>query len=138
VRVLVTGSRNWRKRRVVYAKLSKLTAGIQGQGELVVVHGACPTGADFFADEWARVVWVAQPEPHPAEWSKYGKSAGYRRNAEMADLGADIGLAFARCCQKLLGTKECPATWHPSHGTQDCVMLAEKAGIEVDWSFDYE
>jgi hypothetical protein len=27
-------------------------------GGIVVVHGGCPTGADLFADEWARRVGV--------------------------------------------------------------------------------
>ena len=51
----------------------------------------------------------------PAEWDKYGKSAGYRRNAEMATF-SDSLLAF----------------WDgKSKGTKHMIDLAEKNGLAV-------
>lgn len=40
-------------------------------------------GADLLGARWARANGVPIKE-FPADWDTYGKSAGYRRNAEMA------------------------------------------------------
>jgi hypothetical protein len=82
-------------------------------GDVTIVHGACPTGADFIAHEWAITACLA-PEEHPAQWKKHGRSAGPRRNAEMVALGADICLAFIRS---------------NSPGATSCATFAEQAGI---------
>ena len=59
--------------------------------ELIVVSGKA-RGADALGERWAeengrKIV------SHPADWEKYGKSAGYRRNAEMA-IYAEALIAF--------------------------------------------
>ena len=48
----------------------------------VVRHGAA-SGADTLADKWARSKGI-KTDPCPAQWKKYGKSAGYKRNYHMA------------------------------------------------------
>lgn len=87
---------------------------------LTVVHGACPKGADFLASlvvqECASEGRQMAEEAHPADWDTYGITAGFRRNAEMVELGADVCLAFFA---------------GPSKGTKHCSNLAKKAGIEV-------
>lgn len=127
MRVIVTGSRDWTDRYAVYRAL----AGVCDEfglwlppcnygnrlpsRRLVVVHGACPTGADAHADDWCLSEWLPA-ERHPADWEKHGKAAGFLRNKEMVALGADVVLAFQR---------------KASRGTQHTINLARKAGIEV-------
>lgn len=56
----------------------------QHHGEnLVVLHGACPEGADYWADEWCKTHGV-QVMRMPAMWNAVKRSAGPRRNARMA------------------------------------------------------
>jgi hypothetical protein len=89
---------------------------------LTIVHGDCPTGADSIAQDWALFphgfadVTVLN-EPHPAQWAKYGKPAGFVRNAEMVSLGADICLAFIK---------------NNSRGATHCSLKAQEAGIPTE------
>jgi YspA, cpYpsA-related SLOG family len=118
-RVLVTGSRSWRNSAVINAALGEL---LGEHRKLTVVHGACPLGADVMAQEWVVNAFrysnlgIVNSEPHPANWARYGRAAGFRRNAEMVALGADLCLAFIR---------------GGSHGATHCAEMAEKAGILV-------
>lgn len=140
MRVLITGSRGWTHRAVVEGVLDHWQAVACGvgrryqQGPLVIVHGACPRGADAHADRWATRHGV-QVERHPADWQRYGPRSGFVRNAEMVAAGADLCLAFILPCDKLT----CPRRGqHDSHGTDHCAGLARAAGIEVleersDW-----
>lgn len=114
-RVLVTGSRDWDNARELRGALIRATA--SRLDSVVVVHGACPAGADAMAAEWAADYGV-RAEEHPADWGGYGKQAGFIRNAEMVGLGADLCLAFYK---QGAGNK----------GTDHCASQAEKAGIPV-------
>jgi hypothetical protein len=112
-RILVTGSRDWTDEQKLAGYLSlSLT---QDLDENVIVHGACPSGADKMASDWCKATGLRE-EPHPADWAAHGKAAGFRRNAEMAALGADLCLAF----------------WDgESRGTAHMIACAVKAGISV-------
>ena len=83
---------------------------------VVLVHGACPRGADAIAAAYAARTPGYHIEAHPAEWQRYGRAAGHRRNAEMIALGADECVAFIR---------------DASPGSTATVRLAEAAGIPV-------
>jgi hypothetical protein len=117
VRVLVTGSRDLVDRQMVWDALTHVLAA-NTDAVFTVVHGACPRGADRWADEW---VDYTDPgfaiERHPADW-KMGKQAGHWRNQHMVNLGADVVLAFFQ-----------PGA--ANRGTADCVRRAEEAGIPV-------
>lgn len=120
MRVIVTGARKWPDKRVVFSALEKL---LHASGPFVLVHGACATGADAMAEEWFLLVGQEQGVfrvKYPAKWLRedgsVDKSAGFRRNAEMVDKGADLVIAFP-----LL----------EGRGTQHTMELARKAGIEV-------
>ena len=134
-RILVTGSRDWTR---VYLIRRILGAAQREYPGAVLVSGHCPTGADHIAETcWAMLngyrdvadaIAAGLIEAHPADWDRYGKAAGPRRNAEMVDLGADVCLAFIGPCTKPGCRTEGP---HGSHGATHCAGLAEKAEIPV-------
>jgi hypothetical protein len=79
----------------------------------IVVCGMAK-GADSLGERWAKEMGV-QVDYFPANWEKYGKSAGYRRNAEMADNATHL-VAF----------------WDgQSKGTKHMIDLAKKKGLAV-------
>lgn len=59
--------------------------------ELIIVSGGA-NGADTLAKTLALEYDLAYVE-FPADWDKYGKSAGYRRNKQIVD-ACDMVLAF--------------------------------------------
>lgn len=114
-RVLVTGSRDWSDHDVVRDALAWARYGHEA---MVVVHGACPSGADAMASWWVRryrFLSVSE-ERHPADWRRYGRAAGPLRNRAMVAAGADLCLAFIR---------------DGSRGASHAAGLAEAAGIPV-------
>lgn len=121
-RILVTGSRNWRRIRLLAELMDEIGGRADGR-QVVVVHGAA-RGADSHVSYYA---WLRawECEPHPvtrAQW-KAGKWVGHARNQHMVNLGADACLAFIR---------------DHSRGATNCANLAEEAGIEVIRRFDCE
>ena len=123
MRILVTGSRDWWD----WNTLNRALLEYATEHDITIVHGDCPTGADADADYWGKYQGV-RIERHPADWKQYGRSAGFRRNAEMVNLGANICLAFIGPCTSEKCTNPEP---HGSHGASRTADLAEKAGILV-------
>ncbi|WP_181785368.1 SLOG family protein [Streptomyces phytophilus] len=122
-RVLVTGSRDWADADPIRHALT--TAWLRHTGTFIVVHGACPTGADWIASDWVTNLHEGElganvtEEPHPADWrpgGKFDRAAGFRRNADMVALGANLCLAFIR---------------NSSRGATHTANLADRAGIPV-------
>ena len=63
--------------------------------EIIVISG-CARGADSLGELYAKTKGYAtgkMEERHPADWNKNGKSAGYIRNEQMAEV-ADALVAF--------------------------------------------
>lgn len=126
MRVIVTGSRSWDKPEPIWSILDIIAGETLAIGdEMVLVHGACPDGADMHADAWYRAKRGEMPlgvERHPAQWALHNKRAGFVRNQEMVRRGADLVLAFLR---------------DDSPGTTQCIELAEREGLTVQ-VIDYE
>lgn len=112
-RILVTGSRDWTDSPALMGAI--MYELLYVNEPVTIVHGACPTGADFMADEFASLAQTLV-ERHPADWNTLGKRAGFVRNAEMVALGADVCLAFIK---------------DESKGATHTADLAEKAGIRT-------
>ncbi|MBT2541370.1 DUF2493 domain-containing protein [Streptomyces sp. ISL-44] len=116
MKILVTGSRNWGDaHRLEVAIFRELYETKTFAREAVLIHGACPTGADALADEYGIRAGMHVLR-FPAEWERHGKRAGFLRNAEMIALEPDVCLAFIRRASK---------------GATMTANLAEKAGIET-------
>jgi hypothetical protein len=125
-RILVTGSRDWDDGDVIAWELGWAAGeGAREGRRAVIVHGACPTGADAIADRLARD-HDFDVEPHPADWVHHGKAAGFIRNLDMVRAGADVCVAFLMPCRKHASLAP-----HDSHGASDCADKAEVAGIPV-------
>ncbi|MGI5196968.1 DUF2493 domain-containing protein [Streptomyces sp. CA-288835] len=96
MRLLVTGSRTWTDVGLLEGVIGEvLWLGRYRPRDVLLIHGACPRGADAMADRFAREIGM-RVSRHPADWDAYGKSAGFRRNAEMVRAGADLCFAFIR------------------------------------------
>lgn len=120
MRILVTGSREWDDPWAIGHYLKWFA---YGHEDVTLVSGHCPTGADKYAEEYAESRdWGI--ERHPADWIAWGKRAGFIRNQQMVDLGADICVAFRK------GS-------FSSKGTTHCGQAAERAGIDTYW-IEYE
>ena len=101
-RILITGSRDWDDEARIRFELEFAYKGLRPTDwprgtifPVVLVSGACPTGADRIAE----TIWEAQGLPverHPADWDQFGKRAGFLRNQKMVDLGAVMCLAFIK------------------------------------------
>jgi hypothetical protein len=75
----------------------RLTETLNGKlleyGVVFIIHGKAK-GADSFAGAWALANGMGVAE-YPANWSMYGKAAGYYRNLEMLEDGEpDEVIAF--------------------------------------------
>ena len=117
MKVLVCGSREWANEKAIEREFRKLPQGT------IIIHGACPTGADALADKWAMKMGF-QIRRYPADWEAEGKAAGPKRNSRMvreehrSGDPTHLGLAFTENLDR-------------SRGTKDCVERARKAGIKV-------
>lgn len=123
-RILITGSRTWDDTEAIKRTIIHYAAkNTEDPKEVMVVHGACPKGADSLADSIATAYGMAV-ETHPANWNSrtdtesglkvYDRGAGFARNKKMVELGADLCLAFIK---------------DNSHGATHCAKLAKEAKI---------
>jgi Bifunctional DNA primase/polymerase, N-terminal len=121
-RLLVTGSRTWTDAASIAWALGLYWAA----GFRILVHGACPAGADAIADHIWRS-WGGQTEPHRADWAT-GRGAGFARNTEMAASRPDACLVFGMECTEPACRRPGP---HTTHGTGHCASEAEAHGVPV-------
>jgi hypothetical protein len=110
MRILVCGGRDYSDAARLFAMHNAIH---HDRAASEVIHGAA-RGADSLGASWAKSRGIPA-RAYPADWTKHGKSAGYRRNELMlADGKPNLVVAFP-------GWK----------GTAHMVGLASAAGIPV-------
>lgn len=111
MKILVCGSRGWSLDEPIREQLEQFC------GSVTVIHGAAD-GADAIGGQIAAELGF-DVIACPAEWHRYGKSAGPIRNRQMlTEHEPELVLAFVR-------------DWDNSPGTRHMVGIAEKAGVET-------
>lgn len=128
--VVITGSRHWDNRAAIERVMIGAECLIVGdcpdqRGPRLIKQGAAIRSADaiatLIAKEWDIIAVVCE-----ADWEKYGRAAGPRRNrviAQEAVKARDAELDV-----------ECHAFFwdgNPSSGTADCTRALESAGFTV-------
>jgi hypothetical protein len=119
IRIIIAGSRDFND----YALLEKalreyITSRKINPDEIEIVSGHA-RGADSLGELFAKNNKL-QLAKFPAQWDKYGKSAGYIRNREMADYALqETGVLFA--------------FWDgQSRGTNHMINFSREKGLEVN------
>lgn len=99
MRVLVCGDRNWSNKDLIEKELKILPS------DTVVIQGECK-GADIIGKQIAKKLGY-RVLSFPAEWEKYGRSAGPIRNKQMIVEGQpEFVLAFHNNINNSRGTKD--------------------------------
>lgn len=111
-KVVVAGSRGFNDYALMETSLVHFLHG-KRPSEVMIVSGTAK-GADRLDEKFAKEKGCFL-KLFPADWDAYGKSAGYRRNADMAKY-ADACIVF----------------WDGiSKGTKHMIDLAEREGLEL-------
>ena len=118
MRLLVCGSRTWTDLARLRQVLDQVVSD-HSDGQVVTVIEGDARGADRLAGQLARERgW--RLERYPADWTRDGRAAGFRRNARMLRQGRpDLVVAFT--------VGPLAESW----GTADMVRRARAAGVPV-------
>ena len=110
MKVITAGSRDFRD----YELFKKEVSNIIGDSTDVIIVSGLARGADAMGIKYANDNNLGLKK-FPADWDRYGKSAGYKRNEEMA--------AFADTCICFWDGK--------SKGTNHMINLAKKYELKL-------
>lgn len=117
-RLIIAGSRDFTDYEKLSKEVSKIISNLDSDNITIIsgeARGADILGKQFGNEKGFRV------KKMPADWDQYGRSAGHRRNAEMAkyavsDKSKGLLIAF----------------WDGvSPGTKGMIKIAERYGMEV-------
>lgn len=89
MKVIVAGSRNFNNYNLLEKILDEFNSQVQSIDEIVCGEAR---GADSLGRRWAEKNNIPV-KSFPAQWEKFGKSAGFLRNRQMGDY-ADYLIAF--------------------------------------------
>ncbi|MBL4559392.1 MAG: DUF2493 domain-containing protein [Labilibaculum sp.] len=111
MKIIIAGGRNFTD----YQKLCKVCDQLlQDQTNIEIISGAYYKGADKLGEQYAKEKGYKITR-FPANWNKYGKAAGPKRNEQMANY-SDALIAF----------------WDgESRGAKNMIQLARSNNLEV-------
>ncbi len=113
MRVVVAGCRDYNDYCEAKVFIDSCLADIRNKNKIIIVSG-CANGTDALGERYALENGF-EIERFPAQWGKYGKSAGPKRNRKMAAV-ADLVICF----------------WDgKSRGTRSKIENAEKCGKDI-------
>lgn len=110
MKVIIAGSRGFNDFNLLCEKVDRI---LSNETNIEIVSGTAK-GADKLGEMYANKRGYDLKQ-FPADWEKYGKSAGYLRNVEMADY-PDALIAF----------------WDgKSRGTKHMIDIAKEKGLKI-------
>lgn len=113
LRIIIAGSRNFTNKLGLFQVCDKIIKN-NFSGRTITILSGTARGADRLGEIYAEERGYSL-DRYPAEWDKYGKSAGYKRNEKMAK-NAKVLIAF----------------WDgKSKGTKHMIDLANLWGLRV-------
>ena len=111
-KVIIAGGRDFNDYELLKSKCDYYLSFVLSSGDSITIVSGHARGADTLGEQYAMEKGYPL-DSHPADWDKYGKSAGYRRNQEMVDV-AQAAICF----------------WDgKSKGTKHTIDLCKKKGI---------
>ena len=123
LRIIVAGSRDFKDYQLLrdtlmdYLDFMDDKDVVDNPSQVKFISGTAK-GADTLGEQFA-YTYEYDVKRFPADWNTYGKSAGYRRNAEMAKYASEAyGVLIAFWDGK-------------SKGTKHMIDLAKRYGLEV-------
>lgn len=112
-KVIIAGSRGFSNYKLLKEKCNQYLREKRKDYNIIIVSGHA-RGADLLGEKYAQDEGFPL-EIYPADWKKFGKSAGFRRNEQMAEV-ADALIAF----------------WDgKSHGTKHMIEIMENKNLLV-------
>lgn len=112
-KVIIAGSRGFSNYKLLREQCNKFLREKRITHNIIIVSGGA-RGADKLGEKYSHDEGFAL-EVYPAQWDKYGKRAGFRRNEQMAEV-ADALIAF----------------WDgKSHGTKHMIDIMNEKNLEV-------
>lgn len=112
-KVIIAGSRGFSNYKLLREKCNEYLREKRKDYNIIVVSGHA-RGADLLGEKYSSEEGF-DLEIFPANWNKFGKSAGFRRNEQMAEV-ADALIAF----------------WDgKSHGTKHMIEIMENKNLLV-------
>lgn len=110
-RVIIAGSRDFKDYGLLTRTMDYLLSNVKD--DITIICGKA-RGADTLGEQYAKERGCTL-QYFPADWERYGRSAGYRRNVQMAE-NADALVAF----------------WNgKSMGTRHMISAAKSHGLRV-------
>lgn len=112
-KVIIAGSRGFSNYKLLREKCNEYLREKRKEYNIIIISGGA-RGADTLGEKYAQDEGFSL-EVFPANWNKFGKSAGFRRNEQMGEV-ADALIAF----------------WDgKSHGTKHMIEIMENKKLLV-------